>query len=235
MKIRVITAQKSAQKGLKTNGAQSLFIQTDNHNFLFGFGTDKTFLKNLQTLGVYSDVVDAAFLPCGSTLHAGVSAFLKDNRRATVYARVNAFAPRYKKSLLGRKNITLDKKLQEVRRILRCKNYVVSQDNSFVLFSLAKETAEEKPKYFTKDENGNLIADDFSHEMHLLVRQDNKRWALFCDRASAGILQAVALAKTLISRNLGGKLCWVIADCPAPSDDSVTYYTDLAAGEVIEL
>lgn len=221
MKITVLSANQSVVKGIKTGKGQSLFIQVENHNFLFDFGADKTFLKNMQTLGISPELVDTAFLSCGNAEHGGgLLPFLTENRRAVIYARVNAFDGHYKKTFFGMKEITPDKKLHTKRRILRCKNYFISKDNRFVTFSLTDSAQTPSPAnaaYFVKDKEGNFIPDDFSHEMYLLVRLD-KRWALFCGDAHAGVVRIVEQAQKLIQRNLGGSLFCVIGGFNLPQN-----------------
>ncbi|MBQ9081339.1 MAG: MBL fold metallo-hydrolase [Clostridia bacterium] len=213
MKITVISANQSSVKGVKKEKGQSLFIQSENHNFLFNFGAGTTFLKNMQTLGVSCDAIDTAILSCGNTLYSGgLLPFFTQNRHAAIYARVNAFDARYQKTLFGMKNVAPDARLSAKRRILRCKNYFLSKDGSFATFSLsagAEPLSPANATYFFKNENGNFVPDNFSHEMYLLVRAD-KRWALFCGDAHAGIERIVEAAQDLVLNSLGGRLAWVI-------------------------
>lgn len=215
MKIIVVTAARAAKKGIKKDKAQSLLIQVENHNFLYGFSSGKTALKNLQRLGVSSDVIDAAFLPCGEKGESGgLKPFLYTNFRAVAYARLNAFAPRFKKGAFGLKETSPDQSLYKNRRIHRCKNYFLSADNSFATFSLTDgDRVFGLPSghggYFIKDESGELLPDDFSHEMYLLVRE-GKKWALFCGEARAGLVNILRCAKRIVEKNLGGSLGCVV-------------------------
>lgn len=240
MKITVMSANTSAVKGIKTGKGQSLLIQTGDHNFLFDFGADKSsVLKNFRTLGISSDIVGAAFLSCGDANHSGgMLSFLQENRRATAYARITAFAPRFKKGLFGMKNVAPDKKLNAKRRILRCKNYFAAKDESFVTFSLTEggTGSPVNTGWFVKDDAGKFTADDFTHEMYLMVRAD-KNWALFCGDAHAGIAAVVDHAQRLAAKNLGGKLQWVIGGfsmCDEKGKPVSDEYIDAAAQTLAE-
>ena len=211
MKIIVVTAAQAAKKGIKKDEAQSLLIQVENHNFLYGFSSGKAAMKNLRALGVSSDVIDAAFLPCGVKAEfGGLKPFLYTNFRAVVYARLNAFAPRFKKGAFGWKEISPDESLCKNRRIRRCKNYFLSADNAFVTFSLTDgDRISALPpghgRHFVRNESGEFLPDDFSHEMYLLVRE-GKKWTLFCGEARAGLANILRCAKRIVEKNLGGTL-----------------------------
>ncbi len=219
MKATVISAREAA-KGLKRDRGQSVLIRTGDRVLLYGFGADGTAVGNMARLHIPSDAVDTAFLPSGLPEDTGgLPPFLKENRRAVVYARLNAFDPRWKKGVFGRKSIAPDDRLRSLRRILRCKNYFAEKDGSFVTFSLAaadEEPFPAEPAYFRRDGEGGIVADDFTHEMYLLVRSADKRWALFCGGAHAGLARIVGHAEELIERSLGGSLAWVVGGAYLP-------------------
>lgn len=214
MEVTVVTAAQTAKRGIKKDKSGSLLIRTENHNFLYGFSSGNTALKNLEALGVSSDVVDAAFLPCGQRVASGgLKPFLSVNFRAVVYARLNAFAPRFQKGMFGMKDASPDKSLYKNRRIHRCKNYFLSADESFATFSLPDGFrgggSVGGNGYFVKNESGELLPDDFSHEMYLLVKE-GKSWALFFDGAYGGIMNILRCAKRMTEKNLGGSICAIM-------------------------
>lgn len=219
MKITVIAAP-AAKKGYRKDKGESFLIRTDNHNFLYGFSSGKAALKNLQSLGVSSDIVDAGFLPCGERAESGgLKPFLYVNFRAVVYARLNAFAPRFKKARFSLREVTPDKALYKNRRIHRCKNYFLAADNSFVTFSLTDgdrnaAVPAENGRYFLKNEAGELLPDDFSQEMYLLVKE-GKKWTLFCGAAHSGLVNILRCAGRITEKNLGGALSAVVTVLPS--------------------
>lgn len=208
MKITVLSVPE-IKKG--RGAGVCLLLRTENHNFLYGFSSDKKGLKMLKAAGISSDIVDTAFLPDGENRESGgVIPFLSANPRAVVYARVNAFEKRYKKGVFGMKDASPKKTLEKIRRIKRCKNYFLSADNSFVTFSLtesdrvhvAPQTGDE---LLLKNENGEYVPDDLAHEMYLLVRE-GKKWYLICGAVRAGLKNVLPVAKRIVEKSLGGSL-----------------------------
>lgn len=213
MKITVLCASNAAVKGIKTDRGQSFFIRAGDHNLQYGFGSGKTYLENMGKLHIYSDLVDTAFLPSGSKNDGGgIMTFLKDNRRADIYVRPAALQPHYVRAGLGKKDVSLDKKLQLKHRLIRAKNYCVAKDGSYAVFSVSVSDSvkiAQREDFLMKDGTGAIVPDDFSHELYLLVRAGG-RWALFCGDTHAGIGNVLRIAQELVRRNLGGRVAWVI-------------------------
>ncbi len=239
MKVTVLSAMAAA-KGMKKGEGQSFLIRSGDRSLLYGFGADETAMENMARLRISPDVVDTGFLASGLPADAGgLIPFMRENRRADIYARVNAFDPRYKKGLFGLKDISPDKRLRSFRRILRCKNYFAEKDGSFVTFSLSAEDGAPSPAertYYRRDEEGRAVRDDFTHEMYLLVRGADKRWTLFCGDAHAGLASVVRNASALIGRSLGGTLAAVVGGMYMPDGrDMPAYngYIDEAADALV--
>ena len=239
MKITVMAGEKAGNKGLKTDKEPSYLIRTGDRTLLYGFGTGKTVAENVEKTGVPCDFIDTAFLPRATVgKKSGLGAFLNANRRANVYARVNAFDGHFAKGLFGYKSAGADNIFARYRRILRCKNYFLSPDGQFLLFSSAAQT-DGGTGFFGKDGAGKYVPDDFSHELYLIVAE-KKKCVLFCGECRTGLSAVLGEAQRLASRHFGGKIAAAFADSPALSAASaaaaggVALYTVKRAGEMVE-
>lgn len=220
MKVTILSAVR-AQKGFEKGQGLSVMIRTGDRCLLYGFGGDDAALHNMEKLHISADGADTGFLasalPCDA---GGLVPFMTANRRAALYVRLNALDDRWKKGLLGYKKISPDDRLRKVRRVVRCKNYFVDKDETFLTFSLSSADASPvpgAPKYFVRGEDGAKTEDDFTHEMYLLVRGENKSWTLFCGQAYAGLGAIVRHAARLIERNFGGALACVVSGIALPA------------------
>jgi len=75
----------------------SLFIDTGDKKILFDTGQSGLFIQNAQKLGVDISEIDALILSHGHDDHTGgLYPFLKVNKKAMVYAKKEAFIPKYK-------------------------------------------------------------------------------------------------------------------------------------------
>ena len=238
MKVTILSAAE-ARKGFARGKGLSALIRTGDRWLLYGFGGDDAALRNMEKVHLSADIVDTAFLASALPGESGgMLAFMTANRRAALYVRVNALDDRWKKGLLGYKKISPDDRLRKVRRVVRCKNYFAEKDETFLAFSLAAGESSPvpgAPVYFIRGEDGGRVPDDFTHEMYLLVRGENKRWALFCGAACAGFAPAVRRAASLVSRNFGGTLSCVVSGLQLPRGGSAAEgYADDAAAAVSE-
>lgn len=220
MKVTILSAVR-AQKGFEKGQGLSVMIRTGDRCLLYGFGGDDAALHNMEKLHISADGADTGFLasalPCDA---GGLVPFMTANRRAALYVRLNALDDRWKKGLLGYKKISPDDRLRKVRRVVRCKNYFVDKDETFLTFSLSSADASPvpgAPKNFVRGEDGAKTEDDFTHEMYLLVRGENKSWTLFCGQAYAGLGAIVRHAARLIERNFGGALACVVSGIALPA------------------
>ncbi len=240
MKVTILSAVK-AQKEFEKGQGLSVLIRTGDRCFLYGFGGDDAVLRNMEKLQISADVADTAFLasalPCDA---GGLVPFMAANRRAALYVRLNALDDRWKKGLLGYKKISPDDRLRKVRRVVRCKNYFADKDEIFLTFSLSAADASPvpgAPQHFIRSEDGTKTEDDFTHEMYLLVRGENKSWTLFCGQAYAGLGAIVRHAAGLIERNFGGTLACVVSGVALPAQRDKTAaekYVDDAAQAIAE-
>lgn len=165
-----ITALVENQSNCELTGVHglSLYIETPKHKLLFDLGPDHTLLKNAERRGIDLSQVDTVVISHGHSDHGGaLSAFLKVNHTAKIYAQRVAFEKHFSKSLgFIKVPIGLDRKLAEhPQMVLVDGEYMI--DSELRLF-----TVEDTSKFHSIandtlwDEKG---PDSFQHEQNLMI------------------------------------------------------------------
>jgi len=104
MKIVTLSENYAKDKGILAEHGLSLYLETFNsdgtinHRILFDTGQCDVFIKNAQKLGVDLSNVDSVVISHGHYDHAGgLNNFLKINKKAKIYMKMEALAPKFHK------------------------------------------------------------------------------------------------------------------------------------------
>lgn len=205
MKVITLFENNTISKEYRKGHGLSLYIETSGHKILFDMGKDDAFEKNANKLGVKLEDVDTAIISHGHYDHGkGLGTFLELNKKAKVYIGKGAFDNHLTK-LLGfiKLDLGLKKDLQNSDRLVFIDD-MVKIDDELIIFSNVKGS-----KLVPKGNNrllkeygdGSIKADDFEHEINLLVNE-NDRYSLFCGCAHRGIINIIDRAKEITGKDM---------------------------------
>ncbi len=176
MKLTVLS-ENTSHCGLPSEHGLSLYIEVNGKRVLFDTGGSALFCGNAAALGVDLSLVDMCVLSHGHYDHGGgLKSFLDSNSHAPVYISAHAFEPHYNGS---REYNGLDVSLAVSPRLIRINNTTVLSEG------MTLHTAEELKNncsdrsgglYMLKD--GELVPDDFRHELYLIINDNGRRICL---------------------------------------------------------
>lgn len=155
----------------------SLYIESNQHKFLFDAGASGLFLQNAEKLGVKIADVDFLVISHGHYDHGGgLGLFLQENDQAKVYLHQKAFQNYY--SLRSKEDpvfIGLDGVLKECGQIVVTSD-LYTIDEGISLFSNVshKHPLPKSNQGLLKEDLGQLVEDDFAHEQNLVVEENGK-------------------------------------------------------------
>ena len=189
MKLYVLSENTALNDGFSSEHGLSLYIEAGGHGILFDMGQGSLYSENAKKLGIDIEKVDAAIISHGHYDHGGgLSHFLKENKKASVYIKDGAFENYYngKGSYIGLEQSFRDNDriiyTSKAAQITDCMTLypaeAVSQDNFLGNFGLTREINKEK------------LPDSFLHEQYLLIEEDGKR-ALISGCSHRGIIDIV--------------------------------------------
>lgn len=205
MRVTTLFENRTISKEYKNKHGLSLYIETSKHKILFDTGTDDTFAKNANKLGVKLEDIDIAIISHGHYDHGGgLETFLKLNSKAKIYFGKGAFDNHLVK-LLGiiKYSIGLKKELSSNDRFVFV-DEMLKIDDELILFGDIKGNKlvpKGNDRLLKEYSNRQVKKDDFQHEINLLINE-NGRYNLFCGCAHKGIINIIERAKEIIPSDL---------------------------------
>jgi len=190
MKITSLVDNESTRSELLVEHGLSFYIETQNHKILFDLGQGSLFIENAQSMGIDIAQVDTVIISHGHYDHGGgLSAFCELNTKAKIYISKAAFEAHYSLQSNGDlKYIGLNQGLENNERLIKV-DQDIQLDAEFKLYthlgSVASGPSGNKNLYRLHDKE--LISDDFQHEIHLVITQQDQS-VLFSGCAHGGIL-----------------------------------------------
>ena len=174
MKLITLIENTTCDDSLVCEHGLSLYIEACGQRILFDAGQTGAFADNAEKMGVDLTKVDLCILSHGHYDHGGgLKRFLEINDHAKVYVSRHAFGDHYNAE---EKYIGLDWELLSEERI------VFVGDNLTLSDTLSLHSCPNYPQvYFTPaygmqvKRREQLEADDFRHEMYLLIREGERR------------------------------------------------------------
>ena len=209
MKITVLSENTSCREDILSEHGLSLFIQTENHRFLFDMGHSDNFVKNADTLDINLNSVEFTVLSHGHYDHGGgLAKFIELNNHAPIYMSQYAYEPHYHDI---KKYIGLDKSTEKSKQIkFVTVNESINEECQILLLNQENLTEQIRPYGLHTIRDNQFIDEDFRHEIYLLVNQNNKR-ILFSGCSHRGIINIVDA--TNIERNLYLTMQLMELDC----------------------
>lgn len=170
MIVRILCEDTAVGDPFLSEHGLSLWIRTQTHTVLFDTGKSCLFLQNAQTLGIEMADVDAVVLSHGHYDHCGgLTAFLEQNEKATVYLHRNAFGEFYH----GGRNIGMDSALRKYSDRFCFLTEELRIDDELTL--LPSSILPPVPSSALLERTDGVDrSNTFSHEIYLLAKQKEK-------------------------------------------------------------
>lgn len=202
MKITVLVENSTISSEYKKKHGLSLLIESIDESILFDLGQTRLYKKNAEKLGgVDLNKVNHVVISHGHVDHIGGLKYLPKN--INTYIQVETLNPFYATLLFGLKiNIGLDNKYKSSKHITLTKDqHKIS--NKLQLFSDVEDSScnTDNQDYLFILKDGELQVDDFKHEQHLLINENDKN-ILVVGCAHKGILNIINRAEELIGKEL---------------------------------
>ncbi len=191
MEITCLIENTTTHPNLAKAHGLSFFIRTQDESIVFDMGPDHRFADNAQRLGVDLSKAGIAVLSHGHYDHGGgISQFQDINptaalimTRDAIEGRYYAVTPNQPPRYIGLNTDTIDTR--------RCRfidsDMAISKALTvFTGFSKKGFIPQGNASLLRQRKNGQLIADDFSHELALLIVEDSTS-VLFTGCAHSGI------------------------------------------------
>lgn len=205
MKIVTLLENRSISDDLVCNHGLSLYIETKTNKILFDMGTNDNFIINAEKLGVDLKEVDTAIISHGHYDHGGgLAAFLRINKTAKVYLSKSAFNKNYSKDQKEVEHyIGLDQNLKNHEQLVFIKDKLHIGDNLFAFGNVAGDVIipPGNKRLFKKDNDNKLINDDFTHEINLIVYDNNKEF-LISACSHRGIINIISSAEKHLKKKI---------------------------------
>ncbi|OUO19235.1 MBL fold metallo-hydrolase [Collinsella sp. An307] len=216
MKVTVLLENATPTSRLAARHGLALWVEAAGRRILFDMGPDAAFLANAEELGIDAATADAVVLSHGHADHGGgLGAYLAaaDARSAQVpiFVRAHAFDVHLSGSGERRHAISLDPALAGAARLVTVTEDALDIAPGLTLFATTARPHPEPasnarlfavPAGTSADAAGaEVVADDFSHEQSLLVREGG-RTVLISACSHAGILNIMDEAERLAARPL---------------------------------
>ncbi len=182
MKICTLMENTACREGLAAEHGLSLYIEAAGKRILFDAGQSGAFGDNAKKMGIDLSAVDAAILSHGHYDHSGgLERFLAINPTAPIYLTPEALSPHYH----GERYIGISPALAASPRL----RPVTENTRPFPGIQLRRDLTLRRPiddGGLSFLEKGAKKAEDFRHELYLLVEENGLR-VLFSGCSHRGI------------------------------------------------
>ena len=205
MKITCLVENSGDAPGLTARHGLCLFMETRDHTLLFDMGPDHTLIHNARNLGIDLAGVDLAFLSHGHRDHGGgLAAFRAANPRAEIFMAEGAADRFYARLLwLFTKEIGLEADSLDAKqcRSVTADTRISDSLEIFTGFDSDGFVPRGNKNLYRQDARGKKAKDDFSHELALLVREEDKTILITgCSHSGIGNMVTTVLRRTGLAR-----------------------------------
>ena len=200
MKICFLTENKTEHEGILAEHGLSLYIETGGKKILFDSGATDTFAHNAEKMNIDLSAVDFAMVSHGHYDHTGgFPLFMKINDKAPLYLHRNAMRKSH-----GTENGRIEKNHCGIRwseeefssmekRIVRTDGPVKITNDIIITGTVPKaEGFVPSERFYYRDESGEFVEDDMSHEQCLVIRENGGLYIFSgcCHRGAVSSLKA---------------------------------------------
>jgi len=180
MIIKTLVEDTTNKEDLKSEHGLSLYIETSGKRILFDSGARGLFMENAIKMDINISDIDYAVISHGHNDHGGgLERFLEANSKAEVFIHSNAFNKHYSLRNGKMEFIGLDEKLKNNKRLIYVKGRFFIWKNIEVFSDVkAKMPLPVTNSNLYAENNGDIVLDDFSHELNLSISEDNRYFLL---------------------------------------------------------
>ncbi len=173
MKIITLLDNLTYKKNLVAEHGFSLYIE-ESKKILFDTGQSSKFIDNALHLGLNLSEIDFVVISHGHFDHTGgLKDFFSVNKKAKILFKKEALFRKYKnKSYIG---IPFNFEIFKERSIFVENSYSLDENITIVpSIKIYNNQDTHFTDFYIKDENDNFVKDDFSDELFLVIKKDNK-------------------------------------------------------------
>lgn len=173
MKIVTLIDNLAYKKSLIGEHGFSLYIEKDNTKILFDTGQSDRIIHNANVLGIDLSKIDFVILSHGHFDHTGgLKSFLEINKKAKIILKRDALQNKYKKNnFIG---FTFNFEIFRDRFMFLENDYPIDNETIVVKdIEIHNENDTHFDEFYIVQEN-NKKEDDFSDELFLFIKKDNK-------------------------------------------------------------
>lgn len=213
MKISVLVDDNSI-KNFSSEHGLSLLIESNNKKIIFDTGKSDLFLKNLKKLNYSIDNIDYLFVSHGHYDHMGGLFYLDNNfLREKTYISSYAINTFYGSAMGIKKEVSPNdlviSKGQIANKIKNSRNTPIEISENIFLLSVPYKN--NNGDVFYKKYLDDILIDDFSHEMLLVIKEENK-YFIFTGCSHCGINSILVSVKKIFNTSnieaiIGGLHC----------------------------
>ncbi len=202
MLIKALVEDTTLSGNIASEHGLSLYVELNGRKLLFDMGKTDLFLKNAKVMDVDLSKVEFAVVSHGHYDHGGgLYAFLRENQKAMVYVRRQAFEKHLALRSNGKKDdIGLDLTYLQSGRLIWTGEYERIA-SGVELFSnvMERELYSESNRVLLTERNGITFEDDFVHEQNMILTENGKH-VLLAGCAHCGIVNIVRRARELTGK-----------------------------------
>lgn len=180
MIIKTLVEDTTDKENLKSEHGLSLYIETNGKKILFDSGASGLFVENAEKMDIDIASIDYAVISHGHNDHGGgLGKFLEANSKAEVFIHEHAFDRHYSLRNERMVYIGLDENLRKNDRLVYVKGrfFIWKGIELFSDVKTLKPMPVTNSNLYTEDK-GDIILDNFSHELNLAITEDNKHFLL---------------------------------------------------------
>lgn len=204
MDFKILIDDRSEKDGIDEEHGLSIYIKTNGRRILFDSGASKKFVQNAAKMDVDLKKIDYAVASHGHYDHTGgFPEFCEINHKARLYIHKNAFRRSYVwrdgafGSVISGIRWTEEEEKELEKRIIYTDEPTEIAENIWISGSIKMgRDFTFTEKFYYKDETGNMVEDDMSHEQCLIVKED-KGIYIFSGCSHRGASSAVKTGKSL--------------------------------------
>ena len=194
--------RRSDGSKLLTEHGLSILLDTEQHRILLDTGASDLFIRNAELLGIDLDTVDYVFISHGHNDHAGgLRYLLQQNNRTKVIVSPEAMVGHYYSKRHGLHSLTAEWPDVPKERLMAIDETCEVAPDIRVIARVPHVHPMPKGNEYlmVEDKQGNLIQDDFRHEIALYVDG-----LLFTGCAHSGLENILAACPWNVRTVVGG-------------------------------